>query len=117
MASEFGRSIKSARIALQAQSPRAYSLRSIAAAVDISPSAQSQIENGLLMPEEDTIRRLADALGLDVASLLTQAGRVPIAVRDALAGRADLQALVMRLARSPPEVVEEAIRKIDEGEW
>lgn len=77
----------------------------------------SQIENGNLLPEEQTVRRIASELGLDPGELVSRSGRLPSELRDVLLKRPELRGLIERLATASPERVEQVMNIIDEGEW
>ncbi len=113
----FSQAVRSARQRRQEAEGRSFSLRSVAARVGLSPSAMSQIENGELVPEEQTIRRIAEDLGADPGELVIQSGRLSSELRDVLLGRPELRGLVERLASASPEQVGQVMKMIDEGEW
>ncbi len=50
------------------------SLRGLAEAADLSPSTLSEIEKGLTLPQPDSLRRIAEALGIDWEDLYALAG-------------------------------------------
>ena len=114
---DFSEAVRAARQRRQTAEGASFSLRAVAGRVGLSPSAMSQIENGGLLPEEQTIRRIAIDLGLDPAELVTRSGRLPAELRDVLLYRPELRGRVVRLATASPERVEQVMKLIDEGEW
>lgn len=53
---------------------RGLTLRGLAAATDFSPSFISQLENGLVSPSIDSMRRLAEALGVTLGEFFAALG-------------------------------------------
>jgi transcriptional regulator with XRE-family HTH domain len=112
-----GEAVRTQREVLKERHGADYTLRSVAARTGLSPGAMSRIETGTLVPEEATLRRIADALGMDAGALLGLAGRIPADVSAALATRPELAEIVRRLAQAPASVIAATIRAIDEGDW
>ena len=115
--SDFSETVRAARQRRQAEEGSGFSLRAVASRVGLSPSAMSQIENGGLLPEEQTVRRIASEIGFDPDELVSLSGRLPVALRDVLLDRPELRGLVEKLATASPEKVEQVMKMIDEGDW
>lgn len=72
-----------AELVRRAMGARGLGLRELCRAADIDPSFLSKVLSGKRNPpaEEDALRRLAGALGLDATRLTVSAGRIPSAWR------------------------------------
>lgn len=90
----FGEVLREARIA------KGYSLRKFAAAVDISPTYLSLVEQGKVEspPTADRVKRMAELLGEDTDQWITLAGRVP----------EDLPGIIQKQPKEIPELLREA---------
>lgn len=68
-----------ARLVGEAMASRALGLRELCRRADLDPSFLSKVLAGKRNPpwEEEPLRRLADALGLDPVELIVAAGRIP----------------------------------------
>lgn len=62
------------------------SLKKAAPELEVSPSYLSKMENGKVMPSQQTAERLANYYDTDVESLNVMAGRLPEDVIDILQG-------------------------------
>jgi transcriptional regulator with XRE-family HTH domain len=60
--------LNSEKIALR-RKLKGWSMAKLAAIVGISPNTISELESNERQPREDTVKRIADALGLDIAEL------------------------------------------------
>ena len=74
---DFGTYIREARLRLQEEDRRTYSLRQVAERVGIEPSYLSKIERGIFPPpSEETIVLIAQELHEDKDVLLAMAGKL-----------------------------------------
>lgn len=114
----FGRHLRAAREALQKRDER-YSLRQVAARIDVQPSYLSKVERELVNPpSEETIRKLAHDLGEDPDVLLAMAGKISSDLREAICKRPQLFAELIRAVRDMPETaVLRLVREVRDGDW
>jgi transcriptional regulator with XRE-family HTH domain len=114
----FGEHVRSVR-EKKAETDPAFSLRQIAAQVDIEPSYLSKIERGIEPPPgEGTIKDLAKALGEDPDVLLALAGKISSDLQEVICRRPALFAELIRTLRSlPNHAVARVVREVRDGEW
>ncbi len=114
----FGLVIRERR-AEKAASDRAYSLRQVAARINLEPSYLSKIERGEEKPPgELTIRRLAVQLDQDADTLLALAGKVSSDLVEIIRERPVAVAELLRsIRKTPTERVTEIAREVRDGEW
>lgn len=96
-----------------------FSLRKFAAKIDVQPSYISKIERGEVKPpSEETIVRMAQALGEDSDVLLALAGRVSADLRAAIVKEPKLFAeLIRQLKDKPPQAILRIVREVRDGNW
>ncbi len=96
----FGAYIRGTRERLEKREGRQYTLRQVALRAEIAPNYLSRIERDLVPPpSEESIVRLAKALGEDVDELLSRAGRVASDVQDVVRRRPKEVAGIVRALR------------------
>ncbi len=115
---EFGALIRARRLKMEATDPR-FSLRQLAARIDIEPSYLSKIERGHERPPgEGTIRRLAEELGEDPDALLARAGKISSDLAEIIRERPTVVAGLLRsVRRASSKRVEEVTRQVRDGVW
>jgi transcriptional regulator with XRE-family HTH domain len=98
---------------------RRYSLRQVAQRVAIEPSFLSKVERGESPPpSEDTLRRLAADLDVDVDTVLALAGKVSRDLQEVIRRRPMLfAALIRELKDLPDHAVLRLVREVRDGEW
>jgi transcriptional regulator with XRE-family HTH domain len=118
MSNLFGRHLRTVREKKAATDP-AFSLRQVAAAVDIEPSYLSKIERGLEPPPgEETIKHLAATLGEDADVLLALAGKVSADLQAIICRRPALFAQLLRDLRTlPNHAIVRLVREVRDGDW
>ncbi len=118
MAQAFSDYLRAAR-EQKAADDAAFSLRQVAAAVDIEPSYLSKIERGIEPPPgEETIKDLAKVLGQDPDVLLAMAGKISSDLQSIICRRPALFAELLRTLRSlPNHAVARVVREIRDGDW
>jgi transcriptional regulator with XRE-family HTH domain len=116
--SEFGDYVRQRRSQRQEADPQ-FSLRRIAAAIDVEPSYLSKIERGEQPPpSEKTIRALAGALDEDPDILLALAGKVSADLQEIIRKRPHLFAqLIRELKDLPDHAVLRLVREVRDGNW
>ncbi len=116
--SVFGDYVRNKRLDLQANDPQ-FSLRKVAAAIDVEPSYLSKIERGEQPPPgEQTIISLAKELGEDADVLLALAGKVSEELQAIIRKRPALFAQVIRdLKKMPDHAVLRLVREVRDGKW
>jgi HTH-type transcriptional regulator, competence development regulator len=114
----FGQYIREKREALAAERP-GYSLRKVAAALQIQPSYVSKIERGEVPPpSEETIIHLAEILGEDPDVLLAMAGKVSAELRAIIMKRPKLFSdLLHQLKEAPDHAILRIAREVRDGNW
>jgi transcriptional regulator with XRE-family HTH domain len=114
----FGDYVRQRREELRGTNP-GYSLRRVAASVDIEPSYLSKIERGEQPPpSEATIRALAKELDEDPDVLLALAGKVSKDLQAIIRKRPKLFAqLIRQLKDMPDHAVLRLVREVRDGEW
>jgi transcriptional regulator with XRE-family HTH domain len=115
----FGSYIRQRREELHAGDPSKYSLRRVAAAVEIEPSYLSKIERGQQPPPgERTICAIARELGEDSDVLLAMAGKVSEDLQNVIRKRPKLFAeLIRQLKDQPDHAVLRVVREVRDGNW
>ena len=116
--SEFGEYVRQRRVQRQQDDPQ-FSLRRVAAAIDVEPSYLSKIERGEQPPPgEKTILALARELGEDPDVLLALAGKVSADLQAIIRKRPKLFAqLIRELKDLPDHAVLRLVREVRDGNW
>jgi transcriptional regulator with XRE-family HTH domain len=116
--STFGEYIRQRRLQLQEHDAR-FSLRKVAAAIDVEPSYLSKIERGEQPPpSEKTILALAKSLDEDGDVLLAMAGKVSDDLQRIIRKRPKLFAQLIREFKDLPEhAVLRLVREVRDGNW
>ena len=118
MSQAFGDYLRSVR-ERKVEENSAFSLRRVAAEIDIEPSYLSKIERGIEPPPgEETIKDLAKVLGEDPDVLLAMAGKISSDLQAIIVKRPALFAELLRSFRSlPNHAVARVVREVRDGEW
>lgn len=116
--SDFGDYIRTKRQQLQEHEAR-FSLRKVAAAIEVEPSYLSKIERGEQPPPgERTIVALAKTLCEDPDVLLALAGKVSDELQAIIRKRPALFAQLIRdLKNMPDHAVLRLVREVRDGKW
>jgi transcriptional regulator with XRE-family HTH domain len=116
--STFGDYVRQRRLQLQ-EGDAKFSLRKVAAAIDVEPSYLSKIERGEQPPPgEQTITCLARELGEDPDVLLALAGKVSEELQAIIRTRPQLFAqLIRELKTMPNHAVLRLVREVRDGKW
>ena len=116
--SAFGEYVRHKRLQLQEDDPQ-FSLRKVAAAIDVEPSYLSKVERGEQPPPgEQTIIALANELGEDPDVLLALAGKVSEELQAIIRKRPALFAQLIRdLKNMPDHAVLRLVREVRDGKW
>jgi transcriptional regulator with XRE-family HTH domain len=116
--SEFGDYVRQRRVERQ-RDDRGFSLRRVAAAIEVEPSYLSKIERGEQPPpSEKTILFLARELGEDPDVLLALAGKVSADLQQIIRKRPTLFAqLIRELKDLPDHAVLRLVREVRDGNW
>ena len=116
--SEFGDYVRQRRVQRQQDDPQ-FSLRRVAAAIDVEPSYLSKIERGEQPPPgEKTILALARELEEDPDVLLALAGKVSADLQAIIRKRPTLFAqLIRELKDLPNHAVLRLVREVRDGTW
>jgi len=116
--STFGDYVRKRRMTLKETDPQ-YSLRKVAAAIDVEPSYLSKIERGEQPPPgAETIVALAKELGEDADVLLALAGKVSEDLQKIIRKRPQLFAQLIRgLKDLPDHAVLRLVREVRDGQW
>lgn len=114
----FGTYLRRRREALRAKD-RTFSVRQLAARLDIEPSYLSKIERGQQPPpSEQTIIALAKALDDDPDILLALAGKVSTELQKIILRRPQLFAQLIREFKDMPDhAVLRLVREVRDGNW
>ncbi len=114
----FGEHVRQKRLQLQESDPQ-FSLRKVAAAIDVEPSYLSKIERGEQSPPgAETIVALAKELGEDPDILLALAGKVSADLQAIIRRRPALFAQLIRdLKNLPDHAVLRLVREVRDGKW
>lgn len=115
---KFGKYIKNTR-EKRAETSQGYSLRKVAAAIEVEPSFLSKVERDLVAPpSEAKIIALADYLDEDPDVLLAMAGKVSSDLQDIIRKRPQLFAdLIRQLKTQPDHAVLRLVREVKDGDW
>ena len=113
-----GSYLRKKREALRASDAR-YSIRQVAARIDVQPSYLSKVERGKeAPPSEKTLRRLAKDLGEDVDMLLALGGKISSDLARIIRKRPALFAELIRdLKNMPDHAVLRIVREVRDGNW
>ncbi len=114
---ELGERLRECREARAVEDRRAFSVRSLAARLGVSPTYLSGLERGRQRPTEVLLRQLACELAIEPEPLLAMARRVPEDVTSAIASRPALAEAVRVLRELPDDCLLRAVRRIRDGEW
>jgi HTH-type transcriptional regulator, competence development regulator len=116
--SELGTYLRTQRTCLNADDKR-FSLRQVAGRVGIEPAYLSKIERGEAAPPgEQTLKRLAEELGLDPDVLLAMAGKVSTDLQAIICKRPQLFAQLLRqLKDAPDHALLQVVREVTDGDW
>jgi HTH-type transcriptional regulator, competence development regulator len=115
---KFGDFVRKTREKLKEQDKK-YSVRKVAMRVGIEPAYLSKIERGdFPPPSEDTIRRIASELSLDVDALLAMGGKVSKDLHEIIMKRPRLFAdLIRELKETSDKSLLRIVREVRDGEW
>ena len=118
MSETFGGYVRKRREELLKHSPD-YTVRKLAAKINIQPSYVSKVEREEVPPpSEATIIRLAEALHEDPDVLLALAGKVSADLRQVILKRPKLFAdLIRQLKDSPDHALLRVVREVRDGNW
>lgn len=118
MSHNFGDYVRQRREDLRVRDSE-FSLRQVAAKIDVEPSYLSKIERGEQPPpSEETIRRLAQVLHEDADVLLAMAGKVSSDLQKIIRKRPRLFAeLIRNLKDMPDHAVLRVVREVRDGNW
>src|SRR5262245_21046477 len=96
-----------------------FSLRQVAARVDVEPAYLSKVERGLVPPpSEATILRLAADLGEDPDMLLALAGKVSSDLQKIILRRPrQFAELIRQLKDAPDHAILRFVREVRDGNW
>ncbi len=115
---DLGSYLRQKREALRANDTR-FSIRQVAARIDVQPSYLSKVERGQEPPpSEKTLRRLAEDLGEDVDMLLAMGGKISSDLAAIIRKRPTLFAELIRdLKDLPDHAVLRIVREVRDGNW
>ncbi len=115
---EFGSYIRRCREELWKRD-KTYSLRKVAAKIEVEPAYLSKVERELVAPpSEAKIVSLANALGEDADVLLAMAGKVSSDLQAIIKTRPKLFAdLIRKLKEEPDHAVLKVVREVRDGNW
>ena len=96
-----------------------FSLRQVAARIDVEPAYLSKVERGLVSPpSEATILKLAADLGEDPDMLLALAGKVSSDLQKIILRRPKQFAeLIRQLKDAPDHAMVKFVREVRDGNW
>jgi transcriptional regulator with XRE-family HTH domain len=116
--SDFGAYVRERREALRDGDPT-FSVRKVAARIEVEPSYLSKVERGeVAPPSEAKITRLAEVLGEDSDVLLALAGKVSGRLQSIIRQRPRLFAdLLQQLDDAPDHAVLRILREVRDGQW
>lgn len=114
----FGSYVREKREEKRASDPR-FSLRRLAAAIEVQPSYLSKVErNEVAPPSEAKIIRLAEELGEDPDVLLAMAGKVSSDLQGVIRKRPKLFAELIRTMKDMPDhAMLRLVREVRDGDW
>ena len=115
----FGEFVRQRREELQKQEPGKFSVRKLAALIEIEPSYLSKIERGQQPPPgERTIIALANALNEDPDVMLAMAGKVSEDLQKIIRKRPRIFADVIRQMKDMPDhALLRIVREVRDGNW
>lgn len=90
---------------------KAHSLRSLGDALGVSAKYLSEIENGIKLPEDELISKIAVEFRIREVKLFKIAKRVPYRVQQAITQDGDLSELIAKLVGADVATLE-AVRKL-----
>ncbi len=101
------------------QQDKSYSLRQVAARIEVEPSYLSKVERGEeAPPSEAKIVALAEVLGEDSDVLLALAGKVSSDLQQLICKRPKIFAeLIRELKDQPDNAVLRIVREVRDGNW
>jgi transcriptional regulator with XRE-family HTH domain len=119
MAEAFGEFVRQRREALREKDPQRFSVRQVAARIDVEPSYLSKVERGEQPPpSEATVVALARELDEDPDVLLALAGKVSSDLLAIIRKRPTLFAeLIRELKKMPDHAVLRLVREVRDGDW
>ena len=114
----FGDYVRTAR-EKRGETDMRFSLRQVAARIDVEPAYLSKVERGLVSPpSESTILKLAADLGEDADMLLALAGKVSSDLQKIILRRPKQFAeLIRQLKDAPDHAILEFVREVRDGNW
>jgi transcriptional regulator with XRE-family HTH domain len=114
----FGDYVRTAR-EKRGQKDMRFSLRQVAARIDVEPAYLSKVERGLVSPpSEATILKLAADLGEDPDMLLALAGKVSSDLQKIILRRPKQFAeLIRQLKDAPDNAILKFVREVRDGNW
>lgn len=113
-----GQELRKAREAKQDVDKKAWSLRQVAARLDIEPSYLSKLERDEAEPGEALLTKLAKELGGDKDVWLAMMGKVSEDLRAIIAKRPALFASLLRdLKDLPDDALLRVAREVRDGSW
>jgi HTH-type transcriptional regulator, competence development regulator len=115
---QFGQYIRQAREKML-EDDRKFSLRQVAARVEIEPAYLSKIERGIFPPpSQEVIVKLADALYEDRDVMLALAGKLSSDLQNIIMQRPKLFAdLLRQLKQAPDHAILNVVREVRDGNW
>jgi HTH-type transcriptional regulator, competence development regulator len=118
MSETFGGYVRKRREELLKTS-REYTVRKVAAKIDVQPSYISKVEREeVAPPSEATIVRLAEAIHEDPDVLLALAGKVSADLRQVILKRPKLFAdLIRQLKDAPDHALLRVVGEVRDGQW
>jgi transcriptional regulator with XRE-family HTH domain len=114
----FGEYVRTCRERLRESDPR-FSVRQVAARIDVEPAYLSKVERGeVAPPSEATTVKLAAELGEDPDMLLALAGKVSSDLQAIIRKRPRLFADLLRALKAAPDrAVLRLVREVRDGNW
>jgi len=114
----FGARIRALREAHRV-TDRSFSVRQLAERIGVDATYLSRLEReDVPPPGEEIIVKLARELGEDPDALLGMAGKVSSELRAIIAMRPrQFATLIRQLKDAPDHIIEQAVRKVRDGEW
>lgn len=115
---QFGQYIRQAREKML-EGDRSFSLRQVAARVEIEPAYLSKIERGIFPPpSQEVIVKLADVLNEDRDVMLALAGKLSSDLQSIIMQRPKLFAdLLRQLKQAPDHAILNVVREVRDGKW
>ena len=102
----FGRALKKLR-----SERKAHSLRSLGDVLGVSAKYLSEIENGIHLPQDELIYKIAKEFRISEVKLFKIAKRVPLTVRQVIEKNSDMSDLVAKLVKADAATLD-AIRQL-----